>query len=71
MNLRNMMSNVASMPKVQEFMQDLKFPVGKAEILDVAQKHGADNTIMSMLQKLPDKQYINSSDLTNELSKLK
>jgi hypothetical protein len=65
-----MMSNVASMPKVQEILKDLVFPVGKQSIVDKAQQHQADERIVSMLQKLPDKQYNNSSEITDEMSKI-
>jgi hypothetical protein len=67
MNLRNIVSDVSKIPQVQELLKDIHFPVGKQTILDEAQKKGANNNIMSMLQKLPDKQYQSASDVTNEL----
>ncbi len=71
MNLRNMVSNVASMPQVQDFLKKLNFPVGKQNIIDQAKQHGMDENITSMLQKLPDKQYNSASDVTSELSNIK
>ncbi len=71
MNLRNMVSNVASMPQVQEFFKKLNFPIGKQDLISKAKEHGMDEKITSMMQKLPDKQYSSSSDVTDEISKIK
>jgi hypothetical protein len=70
MNLKNMASNVSIMPKIQEFLKGLNFPVSRQDVINKAQQGGADNNIMSMLQKLPDKMFGSQSDLTNELGKI-
>ncbi len=70
MNWKGMVSKVASMPQVQNALKELVFPVGKQQILDKAKEKGADNTILSMLQKLPDKQYQNQDEVINEVQKV-
>ncbi len=68
MNFGNIASSVASMPQVQQFLKDVVFPASKQTIINKAQEKGADKNIISMLQKLPDKQYQSASDVTNQLN---
>jgi hypothetical protein len=70
MNWGNMASSVSSMPKVQEFLKNIKYPAAKQTIVTEAQSKGADNSVVSMLQKLPEKQYQSPSDVTDELGKM-
>ncbi len=75
MDLGNIASKVASMPQVQEFLKnmilkEINFPAGKQSIMGKAQEKGADNSVMSLLQKLPDKQYQNQSEVMDELNKV-
>jgi hypothetical protein len=70
MNLGNISSNVASIPVIQEFLKNLHFPADKQAIMNEAKSKGADNNVTSMLQKLPERQYQNQSDITNELSRI-
>jgi hypothetical protein len=70
MNWGNITSSVANMPKVQEFLKNIHYPAAKQTIITEAQSKGADNTVVSMLQKLPDKQYQSPSDVTDELGKI-
>jgi hypothetical protein len=70
MDMKSIMSNVASMPKVQEFLKGVNFPASKQDITNKAQQSGADNMIMSILQKLPDKVFQSKDDLMNEVSKV-
>ncbi len=65
-----MVSKVASMPQVQNALKELVFPVGKQQIINKAKEKGADNTILSLLQKLPDKQYQNQDEVVNEVQKV-
>jgi hypothetical protein len=66
-----MISNIASMPQVKDFLNKINFPVGKQSLIDQAKQHGMDDKITSMMQKLPDKQYSSASDVTNELGNIK
>ncbi len=70
MDWKGMVSKVASMPQVQNALKELVFPVGKQQIINKAKEKGADNTILSLLQKLPDKQYQNQDEVVNEVQKV-
>ncbi len=74
MDFKNIASSVASMPQVKDFLKnkilnEIPFPAGKQTIINKAQEKGADNNILSWLQKLPDKQYQSQSDVVDELNK--
>ena len=70
MNLRNIVSGVSSLPQVQEFLKKIQYPIGKQTLIDKASGMGANDTIMSVLQKLPDKQYQSQSEVEDELGKV-
>ena len=70
MNLRNIVSEVSKLPQVQELLKGIQFPVGKQTLIDKASGMGASDTIMSVLQKLPDKQYQSQSEVEDELGKI-
>lgn len=70
MDLGNIASKIAGMPKVQEFLKSTVFPIGKSQLVDKARQSGVEDNIMSMLQRLPDKEYQSQSEVTDELSKM-
>jgi len=71
MDLRNVASSIPGISKVQEYLKGLNFPASKQDITNKAQENGADNNVMSMLQKLPDKMFNSQSDLMNEINNIK
>jgi hypothetical protein len=71
MDLKGMVSNIPGLgSKIEEFMEGLNFPASKQDITSKAREKGADDNIMSMLQKLPDKMYQSQNDIKNELGNL-
>ncbi len=71
MNLGNISSVVGDISKVEGFLKGLKFPLNKQEILSKAKEANVDQSSQSMLQKIPDKQYPNQSEVMNELNKMR
>ena len=71
MDLGNIASSVLSMPKIKEFLKSINSPAEKSQLLDKARQMGANDTIMSKLQNLPDKTYQSESELKDELGKMK
>jgi hypothetical protein len=69
MNLGSIISKVSAVSKVQEFLKGLTFPLNKQEILAKARDSKLDDNSRSMLEKIPDKQYPNQSEVVNELTK--
>jgi hypothetical protein len=72
MDLKGMFSNVAGVSaKVQEILKNVNFPASKQDIINKAREKGADNNIISMLDKLTDKQFQSPADVMNEVSNIK
>ena len=72
MDLKGMFSNVTGMSsKVQEILKSVNFPANKQDIINKAKEKGADNNIISMLEKLTDKQFQSPSDVMNEVNTIK
>lgn len=69
MDLKGMASNIMSSGKIQEFLQGLNFPISKQELINKIREKGADNNIMSSLQKMTDKQYQTPADVVDEFRK--
>jgi hemerythrin-like domain-containing protein len=55
---------------VNQILSKLPYPISKNQVIQMAQQHGANAQIMSVLQRLPDKQYNSSQDLENEMKGL-
>lgn len=48
----------------------IKFPIGKADIIHIAQQHGANDQVVSMLDLLPNKTFNSMQDVQDTLSAL-
>jgi hypothetical protein len=68
MDLKGMVSSIPGLgSKIQEYLKGLNFPASKQDITSKARENGADDNIMSMLQKLPDRMFQSQDDLKNEM----
>jgi hypothetical protein len=56
--------------QVTMYLKNIDFPTDKRKIVDMAKSNGAPETVMQMLNKLPDKQYTRSNELEQEFSKM-
>jgi hypothetical protein len=56
--------------QVQKYLKGLKYPVAKQDLIKTAKKEGADENIMSALQRLPDQSYEAPTAVTKALGKL-
>lgn len=71
MDLKGMASSIPGLSsKIQNLFKGLNFPASKQDITSKARENGADDNVMSMLQKLPDKMFQNQNEVTDELGKL-
>ncbi|HSO27147.1 MAG TPA: DUF2795 domain-containing protein [Anaerolineales bacterium] len=57
--------------QVQKYLGGLKYPATREDIVNRAKTKGADDTIMSALQNLPDQEYSRPTDVTKALGKAK
>ena len=72
MDLKGMFSNVTGLSsKVQELLKSVNFPASKQDIINKVKEKGADNNIISMLGKLTDKKFQSSTEVMDEVSKIK
>jgi hypothetical protein len=55
---------------VQKFLGGLDYPVGKQELIDQAEQNGADKQTVEALEKIPEREYENSVEVSREVSKL-
>lgn len=56
--------------QVQKFLDGIDYPVSKDEILSYAKKMGADENVLSTLQKLPEGVYNNPVDISEAIGRL-
>lgn len=53
--------------EVQKFLKDIEYPVKKNDLIQQAKKNGVSQEELAVLEKLPDKEYTNSADISKEL----
>jgi hypothetical protein len=56
--------------QLNQILNMIPFPIGKAQLIQFAQQHNANAQVMSVLQMLPDKTYNSAQDVQNDLSNL-
>lgn len=56
--------------QIQKFLGGLDYPVKKQDIVQKARQKGADDTILQILQKIPDQEYSSPVALSREVSKI-
>jgi hypothetical protein len=53
---------------VSQFVQGLDYPISKDGILKAARDASIDRTVLDSLNKLPDREYFDPEDLTQQLN---
>jgi hypothetical protein len=56
--------------QIQQVLGQAHFPVDKNTLIQVAQQHGANDQVVGMLQKLPDKSFNSIQDVQEALGGL-
>jgi hypothetical protein len=51
-----------------QFVAGLDYPIAKAEIVAAAREASLDRTLQDALQKLPDREYSEPAELTQQLN---
>lgn len=51
--------------QINQLLNNIQFPVGKSNLVQMARQHGANDQIVSMLDRLPDKTFNSPQDLMN------
>jgi hypothetical protein len=58
---------VKSTANLMDFLKDVDYPASKDEIIALAEDHMVAKDIMSRLDQLPDREYMNLADVTSEV----
>lgn len=56
--------------QISQLLNKIPFPIGKADLVRQARQMGANNQIISALERLPDKTFNSSQELQKELGGL-
>ena len=56
--------------QVQKFLGGIDYPASKQDLIKTAKSHGADERVLNLLKKLPDKKYEGPTGVTKALGKL-
>lgn len=54
--------------QAQKFLGGMNYPTGKDEIVNHAEQQGADEDVMSVLRRIPDRQYDGPNAVSHEIS---
>ncbi len=55
---------------LNQVLDHVPFPIGKADLVRLAQQHGANDQIMGLLNHLPDKTFNSSQEVQDALGGL-
>ncbi len=55
---------------INQLLNHVPYPIGKANLLQFAQQHGANDQIMGVLNRLPDKTFHSAQEVQDALGGL-
>ena len=53
--------------QINQLLSQIHYPIGKAQLVQFAQQHGANDQIMGVINQLPDKTYNSQQELQDAL----
>lgn len=57
--------------EVQKFLEGVRYPTGKSDLVSQAKRQGASEKVRSTLERLPDKRFQEATDVSEEIGKLR
>ena len=51
---------------IDQLLNNIPYPIGKTELVNMAKQHGANDQIAGLLDHLPDKTYNNANELKGD-----
>jgi mRNA-degrading endonuclease HigB of HigAB toxin-antitoxin module len=57
--------------QVDQLLNHIPYPISKADFVQFAKEHGANDLVVSMLDRLPDKTFNSPDDIKNLFGNLK
>jgi Protein of unknown function (DUF2795) len=56
--------------QINQLLSQVSYPIGKAQLIQFAQQHGASSEITSVLDRLPDKTFNSQQEVEDSLGGL-
>lgn len=56
--------------QINQLLSHLPYPISTADLVQFARQHGANDQILSMLERLPDKTFNSPEDIKNTFGSL-
>ena len=56
--------------QIQKYLKGINYPASKRDLLENAEREGADENIRTTLEQLPDQEYENPADVSKALGNL-
>jgi hypothetical protein len=56
--------------QIQKYLKGINYPASKRDLLENAEREGADEDIRTTLEQLPDQEYENPADVSKALGNL-
>ena len=56
--------------QVQKFLKGLNYPATKEQVVEHAREQGADENVVSVLEKMPDEQYQTPADVSQAIGRV-
>lgn len=55
---------------MQKFLKGVDYPASKRDLLETAERNGADEDVRTTLERLPDEEYQTPADVSQALAKI-
>jgi hypothetical protein len=56
--------------QLQKHLKGINYPVRKADLIDCAKNEGADETVLSTLEQLPDQEYETPTEVSQAIGEI-
>lgn len=56
--------------EVQKHLKGINYPVNKADLINHAKQHGADENLQSLLEELPEDNYETAADVSKAIGQI-
>lgn len=67
--MQNPFKNITGL--VQQYLGNIQFPVHKQQIIDFAKNNNAPDMLVTLLDRLPDREYGSREDLNSAIEEVK
>jgi len=57
--------------QMQKFLKGVDYPASKKDLVEIAERNGADEDVRTTLERLPDEEFQTPADVSQALAKIK